>query len=1003
MKRKGKASDRIGKSSTTTATDTDTLNIRIGTWNVRTLRKPGGLKVLADTLKTAKMDITAVQETRYPGKDVAKFNDYTFYYSGGDLKSRAFGTGFLITGKSRSAVMNFNPVNDRLCTIRIRGKFFNITIINGHAPTEDKDDETKSTFYEKLQALLDRIPHRDVKILIGDFNAQVGREEMYRPTIGKHSLHVESNDNGSRLVDFAVMNNCVIKSTFFPHKDIHKATWCSPDGRTFNQIDHVLISGRHCSSIMDVRTLRGPNIDSDHFLVRVKLRARVAVHTKRQPALRRFDVERLKDDAVREEYTAKMESAIIAETQNDDETVEAKWHRLHKTIQGVATEVMGWRGRKPRNDWFDEECQRALDEKNAARRKFLQSKTRASRETYKAKRTAERNLFKLKKANKEREMIGRIQSLSGVANSREKYREIKYLRAGHHQKPLLCRDGNGEVLADEEKCIVRWAEYFKLLLNQNVVEGENPIGLPDSALSEGLDTLEPDPSLEEVREVVVALKNNKSTGSDNIPAELFKYGGEALLHSLHDLLVNIWRTEELPQEWKVGIICPLYKKGDKLDCTNYRGITLLNVAYKILANVLYNRLLPYAEAAIGEYQCGFRKDRSTSDQMFSIRQILEKYREFQKDTHHLFVDFKAAYDSVLRDKLWHVMGEFSFPNKLIRMTQLTLRDVVSKVRIREQLSVPFTTENGLRQGDPLSTLLFNIALESAVRRSRVPTQVVIYDEPVQYLAYADDIDIVGKTMRNVREAFSNLEKCGKDIGLTVNIAKTKYMHATSRGGPGEQFQLRTGNEVVTIEKVENFIYLGTQVNSENDLGVEVRRRITQGNKCFYSLSKIFRSKSINSNTKCELYRTLVRPVVTYGSEAWVMTKKIEQCLQVFERRILRYIFGPINDGGLWRRRYNHELYQRYNQQDIVGFIRVNRLRWAGHVERMDSHRVPRRLLTGDPGGERRRGRPPVRWKDAVEKDFRVLRTGSWRSAARNRSGWRNVLEEAKTKFGCRAR
>ncbi len=88
---------------------------------------------------------------------------------------------------------------------------------------------------------------------------------------------------------------------------------------------------------------------------------------------------------------------------------------------------------------------------------------------------------------------------------------------------------------------------------------------------------------------------------------------------MHELIKRIWNDEELPEEWKTSIICPIYKKGDKLECGNYRGIGLLNIVYKIFANILYKRLLPYKESIIGEYQCGFRVGRSTSDQLLSIR------------------------------------------------------------------------------------------------------------------------------------------------------------------------------------------------------------------------------------------------------------------------------------------------------------------------------------------------------------------------------------------------
>lgn len=974
----------------------DTLNLRIGTWNVRTLNRLGGPKTLADELKNAKLDITALQETKKAGKNMASFKDYALYYSGTQSAS-LFGTGFLVAGKALGAVIGFNPIDERMCTLRVKGKFFNITLINCHAPTEEKDDDIKNAFYEKLQKVFERSPKRDVKIVLGDFNAKVGRESIYRPTIGSHSLHTVSNENGCRVVDFAVINNLVIKSTCFPHKDIHKATWKSPDGRTANQIDHIMIDGRHSSSILDVRSCRGPNIDSDHYLVRGLLRARIAAPTKKPPQLWIPDVESLKREDKKRQYTAKVEREIIEAVDDDhqDRTIDEEWDRLRMMVETAAREVLGPKTKK-RNEWFDEECRKALESKNNARKKWLQVKTRAASEVYKEKRNFERKLFRRKKAEIEREMFGNVQNLIGVENSRERFRLIKRLRGNSNNQPLLCRDDSGEILADEERCIARWAAYFQVLLNQ-AAESSEERNTPAVPLNDEVPAIQVDePTLEEVEAVILKQKNGKAAGSDNLPAELFKNGGDALCDRMHELLLRVWRTESMPEEWKLGVICPLYKKGDKMDCSNYRGITLLNVAYKIFANLLYKRLLPYAEDCIGEYQCGFRRDRSTSDQIFSLRQILEKCREYNIDTHHLFIDFKAAYDSVLRGKLWEIMVNFNFPVKLIRLTRLTLTNVVSKVRIRNQLSNSFVTGEGLRQGDPLATLLFNIALESAIRRTEVARNGTIFQKSIQFLAYADDIDIVGRNLSSVKEAFQQLQDGAREIGLSINSSKTKYMVASSSSRSSESFQL--GDNV--FERVNNFVYLGSEVNSENEIGQEVRRRITQGNKSFYSLQKCFRSKVLRRNFKCFLYKTLVRPVVTYGSETWCMTQKDEQNLRVFERRILRSIFGALHENGYWRRRYNHELDQLLEGPDIVRTIKVNRLRWLGHVHRMDEGRIPKRLFEGNPAGSRRAGRPRGRWRDQALGDVRRVRAScDWRAVAGNRSDWRRFLEEAKTHNG----
>jgi hypothetical protein len=116
---------------------------------------------------------------------------------------------------------------------------------------------------------------------------------------------------------------------------------------------------------------------------------------------------------------------------------------------------------------------------------------------------------------------------------------------------------------------------------------------------------------------------------------------------MYQLIIKIWTTETIqtiPEDWNWSIICPIHKKGDVTICSNYRGKNLLCVAYKI-SNILFNRLMPYVEITIGDYQCGYRGEPSRVDQIFTVSQILEKCGDHGKDTHHLFIDSKAAYDS----------------------------------------------------------------------------------------------------------------------------------------------------------------------------------------------------------------------------------------------------------------------------------------------------------------------------------------------------------------------
>uniref|UniRef100_A0A182NDQ1 Endonuclease/exonuclease/phosphatase domain-containing protein n=1 Tax=Anopheles dirus TaxID=7168 RepID=A0A182NDQ1_9DIPT len=182
------------------------------------------------------MDLVALQEIRWLGNGVQNrrgSNRYDIFYSCHD-RHHMLGTGFAVGPRLKSEIIGFEAINDRLCTLRMRGKFYNISLINVHAPTEDKEEEEKDLFYGRLAKTIKSRPRHDLIIILGDFNAKIGREPVYRQYTGSHSLHEHSNDNGSRLVQFAAANNLVVGSTKFARRDIHKATGSSSFSRINN-------------------------------------------------------------------------------------------------------------------------------------------------------------------------------------------------------------------------------------------------------------------------------------------------------------------------------------------------------------------------------------------------------------------------------------------------------------------------------------------------------------------------------------------------------------------------------------------------------------------------------------------------------------------------------------------------------------------------------------------------------------------------------------------------
>jgi len=198
-----------------------------------------------------------------------------------------------------------------------------------------------------------------MKILLGDYNAKVGRENIFKPTVGNERLRQVSNDNGVRIVNFATSKSLVIKSTMFPHRNIHKYIWTSPDGKTHNRIDHILIDRRWHLSILDVQSFRGADCDTDYYLVVAKVRERLAVSKQATHMFDgvRFNLRKLNELEVRKQYHIEITNRFAAlGNLSDEEDINRAWENIKGNIKTSAKKSLGLQELKQHKPWFDDEC-----------------------------------------------------------------------------------------------------------------------------------------------------------------------------------------------------------------------------------------------------------------------------------------------------------------------------------------------------------------------------------------------------------------------------------------------------------------------------------------------------------------------------------------------------------------------------------------------------------------------------------------------------------------------
>jgi hypothetical protein len=450
-----------------------------------------------------------------------------------------------------------------------------------------------------------------------------------------------------------------------------------------------------------------------------------------------------------------------------------------------------------------------VEERREKKENLNQSKTRAGKQKAminynKANREVKNSVRRDKRTYIER-LATEAEEASKKNNMKALYDTTRLLAGKRHKPTRPVKNTEGEALNTKEEQLKRWAEHFNNLLNQ-----PSPVSraaIPPAAEQLPLNCNRP--SRAEISKAIKALKKNKAPGPDSIPAEALKADLETSTDMMYNLIGKIWEEEDVPKEWKDGHIIKLPKKGDLSKCENYRGIMLLSTPGKILNRIILNRLKSAVDSSLRDQQAGFRAERSCTDQIATLRIILEQSQEFRSPLHITFVDYAKAFDSLDREVLWQLMRHYGIPEKYIHLIRNSYTGMTSRVVHEGQLSESFPVTTGVRQGCLLSPFLFLLAVDWIMKETTKGRRNGIQWTPFKQLEdldFADDLALLSHSHTQTQEKIGQLDQHSEQTGLRISIKKTKVLRANT----DSHLPLRLKDNI--IEEVEWFTYLGSMVD-----------------------------------------------------------------------------------------------------------------------------------------------------------------------------------------------
>lgn len=940
-----------------------TTRMRIATLNIGTLT--GKSRELSAIMTHRNIDILCIQETKWTGGksggtawDIG--DGCKLYYAGG--KRPRNGVGICLSSGWQESVVSVVRTSDRVVSLKLLtpGKTYNI--ISVYAPQQGCDPEEKERFWNQLEEVMDGVPSTEEMVVAGDLNGHVGQDRgVFERWHGGKTLGPR-NEDGERILKMAQTYDMALVNTFFMQEKEKMITYKSGGHETV--IDYINVRRGQLGRVRNCKVIPGEAVATQHRLLvcdidvpRIKKKVR-----KRRRKIKWW---KLREEEGRRylEGVGKLVEQMVVEDR-------LTWKDTHNKVIEMAREELGEsRGGKylEKESWFwNPEVEEKVAAKKGAFKQWQRTRSDEDRAIY---RTANKEASRAVAIAKEGGYEELYRDLEKNGPKRiYKLAKTRTRRAQDIDRLVFVKDSQDKVLTEDVDIRKRWRQYFEVLLNTK----NNRKELEEVAKTEGPI---PEVSIDEVKQQLNKMANNKATGPDKLPIEVFKLLEHAGAKWMTSMLAEIQRSG-IPKIWRCSTIAPLYKqKGDPLNCNNYRGIKLLSHSLKLWERVIESRLREIVE--ISERQYGFQKGKSTTQPMFCLRILQEKYREFNKSLHLVFVDLEKAYDTVPRDLIWYCLRKRAVPEAYVCIIQDMYRACKTRVTTVAGETEDIDIEVGLHQGSALSPFLFIIIMD-------VITEEIEEQTPWAML-FADDLVLCDGNAQDVERRLERWRRCLEDGGL--KISRTKTEHLVPAGDPVKiclkEYSTDTHTE---LPRTSSFRYLGTTIHQDGGCKAEVERRVSKAWDRWRSLTGVLCDRKVPTRLKMLLYKVCIRPTLLYGNELWPLTQRLEDRISSTEMRMLRYIHGI----SLEEHRRNVEIRELAGVEAISVLMRKRRLQWYGHVCRRKDGEDIQRVTHIRVDGKRSRGRPKHRWMDTIKSDMKLW--GLEREDTDDRERWRALME-----------